>query len=517
MIRPEHLHNLRASGLTDETIKRAGIYSATEPELKMLLGFGGCGSGLVFPYSADYFRARIDKVDPKAHRYRSPMGKGNRLYLKGLAQDGDVLQDPSIPIYITEGEKKTLAANQAGYPTVGIAGVWSWKTRLHGQSLDIADLDKIEWRNRRAVLVFDSDAEIKPDVAWAEHQLAQTLMKRGAQVFVIRLPDAEDGTKLGWDDFLVRYGQSAFGRLEMVSATGGDDETPEFFKIMDLQDAYLEAARTPSHRIKFGINPEMDAAMRGVSEGEVVTLMARAGVGKTATLLSLVEGMSAGIHPALVFSLEMQGVEMYERIMAMGTNRGGYEVEAQAKLDPDGFVQTSIPVLERWKEVVVVDRPCKLSQIDGLIGLAQRRGLWTEPLRIVAIDDLGMITPETSGKTYEVVSALAREIKRIAKRHHVRIVLLCQVSREGGNGGEPIAMGMARDSGAIEESADYLIGLWRPELYEYRGFGTHAYTDEEKEALKGMLIWKLLKHRNGPAPLEFKLRFETPSLRLSAA
>ena len=516
MIQPAHLSNLRASGLTDATISSAGLYSADETALKALLGFGGCGSGLVFPYDGTYFRTRIDRAGPDGKRYRAPAGKGNRLYLAGLRGSPEVLSDPSTPIYVTEGEKKTLAACQAGYPTVGVSGVWSWKTKIHGQSLDIGDLDKVEWKLRRVILVFDSDAEAKPDVAWAEHQLARTLIQRGASVYVIRLPDLEDGTKQGWDDFLVRFGREAFGRLEMVPAMGQDDEAPEFLRVSDLQDAYILAARSPAHRLKLGIDPDMDAQMRGVAEGEVMVVMGRSGVGKTAVLLNMVEHMSAGLHPALVFSLEMQGVELFERIVSMGTGLGGREVEQLARLDEGAFAKTSLPVMSKWHQVVTVDRPCKLSRIDDLIGRAQRAGLWKEPLRLVAIDYLGMISPEGEhGKTYEVISKLAREIKRIAKKHRIRILLLCQVSREGGSGGEPITMSMARDSGAIEESADYIFGLWRPELYTYPGYGKHAYTEEEKATYQGVMVWRLLKHRNGPAPLTFDMRFSTPSLAIT--
>jgi len=512
-----HLTNLRASGLTDATIAAAGLYSADETALRALLGFGGCGAGLVFPYDGTYFRARIDRPGPDQKRYRAPAGKGNRLYLAGLRGSPEVLTDPSIPLYITEGEKKTLAACQAGYPTVGVAGVWSWKTKLHGRSLEIADLDRITWQRRRVILVFDSDAEQKPDVSWAEHQLAQTLLARGANVFVIRLPDQEDGTKQGWDDFLVRSGRESFGRLEMVSALGsGEEEAPEFLRVSDLQDAYIRAARSPAHRLKLGIDQDMDSQMRGVAEGEVLVVMGRSGVGKTAVLLNLIEHMSAGVHPTLMFSLEMQGVELFERLVSMSTGLGGREVEELARLDEGALAKTSLPMMGRWQQVVTVDRPCKLSRIDDLIGRAQRAGLWTEPLRIVAIDYLGMISPEgEGGKTYEIISKLAREIKRLAKKHRIRVLLLCQVSREGGSGGEPITMSMARDSGAIEESADHILGLWRPELYTYPGWGKHAYTEEQKAALQGVMIWKLLKHRNGPAPLTFEMRFETPSLAIT--
>ena len=111
------------------------------------------------------------------------------------------------------------------------------------------------------------------------------------------------------------------------------------------------------------------------------------------------------------------------------------------------------------------------------------------------------------GSLYEQTSRTARELKTFAKRHQVALVVLCQVDREGGNGGVPVTLRMARDSGVVEESADYLLGLWRPELAE-------GLSKTERLAFRGQFVIRVLKNRSGPAPKTVTLHFDPTSLRI---
>src|SRR5262249_11395327 len=213
-----HRQKLLACGLTPETWTRAQLHSGSVNEVREVLGYGGAGTGLVIPYSPTYSRVRIDNPGPDGKRYRSPRGQGNHLYVPPILDDA-ALTDTSRPMYVTEGELKSLKASQEGLACVALPGVWSWKTKIHGASLPIADLDRVTWKGRTVIVVFDSDLAEKPAVAWAEHQLCQELRRRDAMVYVLRLPDGPRGQKMGLDDYLVAYGIEAFRRLEMQSIT----------------------------------------------------------------------------------------------------------------------------------------------------------------------------------------------------------------------------------------------------------------------------------------------------------
>ena len=220
---PHHLAHLRASGLTDVTILAAGIHSETCPDkLAATLGMRkptkGLAPALVFPYVAadgtnGYHRVRPDtprSIGGKLVKYESPREQPNRVYFSpGVAR---VIEDPTVEIAITEGEKKALAVTQFGPPCLGLVGVFGWKVKNSEQLLP--DLERIAWKCRVVTIVFDSDVSVKPEIADAEARLAKQLANRGAVVRCVRLPNgppSNDGqpTKVGADDYLVASGAAA--------------------------------------------------------------------------------------------------------------------------------------------------------------------------------------------------------------------------------------------------------------------------------------------------------------------
>jgi hypothetical protein len=223
VIAPGHRDELRRSGLTDETIARAGIYSATEAGVRDVLGYGG-GPGVVFPYPAlngeagtSYARVKLDRADPEGKRYRSPARQPNRLYVPALL-DLAILADPAMPLWLTEGEKKALKACQEGLACLALPGVWSWRTRdARDRSVPIPDLEHIGWRGRTVYIVFDSDLADKRPVRLAEYALARELSRRGAQVRAIRLPGGSNGVKVGLDDYLLTHSVETLCALEPIA------------------------------------------------------------------------------------------------------------------------------------------------------------------------------------------------------------------------------------------------------------------------------------------------------------
>ena len=501
-----HRHKLQGCGLTLETWQRAGLHSGSEAEVKDVLGYGGAGPGLVIPYTDDYARVRIDHPGPDGKRYRSPKGKGNHLYVPRLL-DPVLLKDPATPLYVTEGELKALKACQEGFPCVALPGVWSWKTRLHGHSLPIPDLDRVTWTNRMVIVVFDSDLADKPAVAWAEHALCRELRHRGAMVYVLRLPDGPRGDKVGLDDYLVAPGPEAFRQLPMVALAGIGQDRPVFLRVSDLADIYLLRVLQPHHRITTGY-ADLDAVLRGVAPGEVLQILGRSGVGKTAFALNLVERMTAtGQLPTLIFSLEQPGPELFERMASMTLGYAGREIEERTRIEDPVITCRLVEVCQQWHHVVVVDRPCSIEKLDHLLTEAQAGALWADRLRVVVVDYLGLIVPRRATSAYEHTSEAAKALKHLAKTHQVAVVSLCQIGRDGEEGGEPVTIQMARDSGVVEETADYLLGIWRPEL-------SSRLSKEERGKVRGEFKVRVLKNRSGPAPRTVTLRFDSSVLRV---
>jgi P4 family phage/plasmid primase-like protien len=221
-----HRAELRASGLSDDAITAGGFFSASDATLAILLNrrgsvewVRGLGDSLVIPYrdaegrETGYVRAKPGNPrlnwGEKAVKYEAPVGKPPQPYFPaGLTT---ALSDPTTPLLITEGEKKAAKAQQDGFPTVGLSGVWSWavkrETDEHGRPIGprrlLPALEAVAWTGRTVYVVFDSDAATKDKVRKAEKALAQALTERGALVRVVRLPGFDDGSKAGLDDYLV--------------------------------------------------------------------------------------------------------------------------------------------------------------------------------------------------------------------------------------------------------------------------------------------------------------------------
>ncbi len=226
-LNPHHEKQLKESGLSDETILEAGIYSESQPvKIRSLLKCSermakSLGACLVIPFHDldgrnGYARVRPDKprtFDGKPNKYESPKGEPNQIYIPpGMADKLTTKFD----LIITEGEKKALKAKQEGFPSIGLVGVFGWKKRSEAALLPT--LERIDWSGRNVFIAFDSDIREKPQVQQAESWLCHHLAMRGAIVKVVRFPDGEPGkdskpSKVGLDDYLVANGAAAFQKL----------------------------------------------------------------------------------------------------------------------------------------------------------------------------------------------------------------------------------------------------------------------------------------------------------------
>ncbi len=223
-LRSHHRSELFRSGIKVSTALRAGLYSESRPDtLRELLGRtpGFKGAALVFPYPDStgrmngYARLRPDNPrrdgEGKQVKYEAPSEQPPRLYVP----PGTVaaLADSTISLLITEGEKKALAADQAGLKCVAVSGVWAWQKRRdrnengkpRGKRKLIDDLASIPMEGRKIYIAFDSDLAEKPDIQHAEQELAKALSANGATVRCIRLPPGPNGTKVGLDDYLITH------------------------------------------------------------------------------------------------------------------------------------------------------------------------------------------------------------------------------------------------------------------------------------------------------------------------
>ena len=196
---PQHLADLRKSGLSDVQITRCGFHSLQAPAsvqkaLRWNRYSGELGACLAIPFvdaegkPTEYCRLKPDrprksKGDGKTIKYESPKGTSNLPYYPPgtLA----ALQDTSVPLIMTEGEKKSAKADQESFACIGLVGVFGWQKKratskvgeLQGERELIDGLALIAWKGRLVFLCFDSDVATNPNVRLAEWHLVETMRR----------------------------------------------------------------------------------------------------------------------------------------------------------------------------------------------------------------------------------------------------------------------------------------------------------------------------------------------------
>lgn len=203
-LHPEHLAGLHKSGLSNEIILEAGIKSVPPRDISKKLGFDipGLTSMYEIPYPGceGYSRFKAFYADNEKYykdgsekpKYLARKDSGNRLYIPYKVTP--ILKDVSIPLYITEGEKKSLKATQEGLSCIAISGLWNWGRKTENGYELLPDFDQIALESRTVYLVPDSDwqepnREGKPkNLKQAVNELAYCLIDKGAKVDWVELP-----------------------------------------------------------------------------------------------------------------------------------------------------------------------------------------------------------------------------------------------------------------------------------------------------------------------------------------
>jgi len=275
---------------------------------------------------------------------------------------------------------------------------------------------------------------------------------------------------------------------------------------------YSEAvARGRGRKVWTGLGP-LDTATAGVAPGEVLTIVARPQVGKSAIASQLIVNAHRDGEPAAFMSLEMPREQAFERLVMqlLGLSRARVEGAASggwAGLRPEQ--RTALDALAG--DVVIIDRgKSGIAELDA--GMVEASAVLRRSPRLVVVDYLGLMGAGARNlPLYQRVSEAAVDIKSFAKRHQAAVILLSQAGREldrkRSEGAAELGLDAARDSGQVEECADFLLTMWRPELES--GLSTEA-----RREVAGQLMGAVVKNRRGPRPL-FRLLFDAETLRVS--
>ena len=239
-------------------------------------------------------------------------------------------------------------------------------------------------------------------------------------------------------------------------------------------DAYVDWKERRPTNITTGF-PTFDNLTDNFDFGEIVTIMGREITGKTFCALNILERLLDHVTDKIgFFSLEMSKAAITERMMQLFYGLSRWELKRKRDINE----LDEKPFLEKYENLNVYSRIYTVKEIERLVR--------KDELKIVFIDFLQLLKDDTARSLYEQVSSNMRETKELAKNNEVVVFLLSQLSRKSEGPWAQVTLGMARDSGHIEQDSDFIIAVWDPWLQEGAG---------EEWADKIML--KLIKNKRG--------------------
>ncbi|MBL7865848.1 MAG: replicative DNA helicase [Cyclobacteriaceae bacterium] len=234
----------------------------------------------------------------------------------------------------------------------------------------------------------------------------------------------------------------------------------------------------------------LDRVLSGWQRSDLIIIAARPGMGKTAFVVSALRNAAVDFNfPVAIFSLEMASLQLVNRL-----------ISAEAELESDKIKRGNLAEFE-WQQLV--HRTNRLSAapifIDDTPALsilelrAKCRRLKAEHnVQLIVVDYLQLMKGDSQGNREQEIASISRALKGIAKELDVPVIALSQLSRgvETRGGDKRPQLSDLRESGSIEQDADIVMFLYRPEYYKIT-------VDEEGMPTNGMAEVIVAKHRNG--------------------
>ena len=240
----------------------------------------------------------------------------------------------------------------------------------------------------------------------------------------------------------------------------------------------------------------LDKLTSGWQPSDLIIIAARPAMGKTAFVLSMARNMAIDFgHPVALFSLEMASVQLITRLISSETGLSSEKLRT-GKLEPHEWEMLSTKVKNLEKAPLYIDDTPSLSIFD--LRAKCRRLVSQHGIKIVIVDYLQLMTAggnnKGGGNREQEISTISRNLKALAKELNVPVIALSQLSRAvetRGSSKRPLLSDL-RESGAIEQDADIVSFLYRPEYYKI-----DEWDDDEASPTAGQAEIMIAKHRNG--------------------
>lgn len=240
---------------------------------------------------------------------------------------------------------------------------------------------------------------------------------------------------------------------------------------------------------------KLDRLTSGWQPSDLVVIAARPGMGKTAFVLSMARNVAVESNiPVAIFSLEMSSLQLITRLISSETAISSEKLRT-GRLEKYEWEQLNIKVKDLEKAPLYIDDTPSLSIFD--LRAKARRLASQHGIKLVVIDYLQLMTTGASqkgGNREQEISTISRNLKALAKELDLPVIAISQLSRavETRGGSKRPLLSDLRESGAIEQDADIVSFIYRPEYYKI-----DEWDDEERTPTQGQAEFMVAKHRNG--------------------
>jgi replicative DNA helicase len=253
----------------------------------------------------------------------------------------------------------------------------------------------------------------------------------------------------------------------------------------------------------------LDKITAGWQKSDLIIIAARPGMGKTAFVLSMAKNMALHYEtPVALFSLEMSNVQLVNRLIINITEIVGEKIKS-GRLENYEWEQLDVKLQDLYDTPIYIDDTPSLSIFE--LRTKARRLVREHNIKCIIVDYLQLMNASgmNFGSREQEVSIISRSLKGLAKELDIPIIALSQLNRSvetrhqqgGGAEGRRPQLADLRESGAIEQDADIVCFIHRPEYYKIT-------EDENGHSLIGIADLIIAKHRNG-ATGDVRLKFKS--------
>ncbi len=250
---------------------------------------------------------------------------------------------------------------------------------------------------------------------------------------------------------------------------------------------------------------KLDRITSGWQKSDLIIVASRPSMGKTAFALSMARNISVEHNkPVAVFSLEMSSLQLVNRLIVSETELPSNRIR-NGNLDEKEWKQLDAKIKSLVEAPLFIDDTPAISIFE--LRAKCRRLKLQYHVELIIVDYLQLMSGpvEARGNREQEVSNISRSLKAIAKELNVPIIALSQLNRsvEMRSGSKRPQLSDLRESGAIEQDADMVIFIHRPEKYGIT-------EDEDGNSTVGLAEIIVAKHRNGPVgDIQLRFRDET--------